>query len=1112
MPSISTGPPHSRSVSVNGGGPVSPDSTSKINGTGVMKPHNRVYPHIEDLINIQPDVDINSPIRKILQDAEVLAKQADTLLDFRRPDIALQEHLKASRLVAEIIPRHKDYPSLQTNQGDLHRVYVGLVKRIKGQDAKFDTVVKDIKEDNLRSGVLPIKKGQSDLTLNGAARNGESGHSRAQSLQTPTANGASKLVQNNVRHQSQGRDPLSALPSSAPNGDHARKKPPVQPKPEALHGKALPISSHAPDTDLTARFARLRSVAPQNITQDPRIRTQLIPVPLPPQLGVPSTSSLRPGNPPTTIRPVGPREMPSVPTTIPGSTKTVLDVQIPAMPKPPDAIYSPAGDSAATINLPSSVSRNASYIGNGKNNVAPPVSRAVPTPMVSESMPDYFSPAHKAEDSGTPQNVKKSLDNLIPKETNISAQTLFDLVAKGLQILLVDLRTREEFDRGHIMAKSIICIEPVTLRQDISAEELVDSNVLSPDFEQKLYENRCSFDLVVFYDQSSASMKPNSSVAYSNAYLERFSKAVYDYSYDKKLSRRPLLLVGGLDAWIDLLGPNSLQRSATLGGNSLKPARPVGRVTMSREYRRNHLPRSNSARQSRPFSKEEEKQWDETINKDMNRKEEGDEDSEEFSYARTTEDFLRKYPELPSIQESMISTHPRTSLQTQVEQFDSVPRPPARPAPALPRQRSSGISEKGPTAAYTMSSVSDTITPKSPKAGLTGLDNYCAKTCYVNSVLQCLSATPSLRKYLIDEYRYPTTPRPPKKSDEVGDNPPQLLTRNLANLLTILWSGNYDWVMPKTFLNYVNALNAKKLPPFEKAASGFGGSLRQHDAHEFLTFIFDVLMDELNLLRDQKDYSLTDADAKHLKMPIMDSCILEWKRYQQSNDSIFSREFTGLMFTIFKCVKCSYTNRKWEPMNAYQVYFPERFHPSDRNPHPPTRVGLKELLQDTMNFGPTWEEMPDYKCEECGGKGRQSVRFAHLPNYLVLYFPRFGFTVGGKVVKLKTHIDLNMSDFNMKSYHITDHEDVRPSPDAEEGFQVPPNYEAYAAAMHSGDSIDHGHYVALARNPDRNASGDAKYWHRFDDRRVSKTTLKDLENDGFSMAVLFLKRKGSVRP
>ena len=783
---IPTGPPQSRSASINGNGPVSTETMSHVNGT---KAGARVCPHIDDLLNVEPGININSPIHKILIEVETLAKQADTHMDFRRPDIALQEHIKASSIVAQIIPRHKDYPSLQSSQSNLHRSYMSLVKRVKGQEEKFNTVIKDIREDNQRTGVLPTKKGQSAAAVNGVVRNGDTGHSRSHSMQSPITSGTSGL--NNERTHLPDGNALKniGLSTSNANGEPARKKPPIHAKPEALHGKVLAAATHGPDTELAARFARLRSLPSQTITQDPRIRTQPIPITL--QAGVqPPISSHKP---PTMTRPIGPRELPTVPTTKPSLQESRVDLHIPTMPKPPDAIYSPAGDSAATINLPSSVSRTALYMSGAKNDSAPPVSTAPPTPLVVNSMQDYFTPAHKADQDGILSLTRKRMDHNFANDTQISAETLFDLSKKGVQILLVDIRDRGDFDSGHIMSQSIICIEPLSLRDGMSAEELGNSNSISPDAEQRLFENRDKFDLVVFYDECSTSIATSN----KKAKLDQFSKAVYDYGYDKKLMRRPMLLVGGLEACIDLLGPNALERSATLDGKLLKPARPLGRVTKPRDFRRNHLPRSSSVRQSRLFSKEEEKAWDDTINKDMNRDDE--EESEEFTYARTTEDFLRKYPELPSIQESMVSSRPRASVDRQVQQFDSVPSPPARPAPALPRQRSSGISERGPSTAYTMS-LADSISTKSPNAGLTGLDNYCAKTCYVNSVIQCLSATPPLRKYLIDEYRYPTNPRPPKKPDESGDNPPQLLTRNLANLLTILWSGNYDWVMPKTFL------------------------------------------------------------------------------------------------------------------------------------------------------------------------------------------------------------------------------------------------------------------------------------------------------------------------
>lgn len=752
-----------------------------------------VYSHIDDIMSVRPQVDINSSIRKILQDADLLSRQADTHLDFRRPELALQEYLQASIIVAETIPRHKDYPDLQTNNGDLHRAHTGLMKRIKAQDPKFDAVIKTIKENNLANNTRSKRDGHSDTSLNGAA--------------DQKTNHGSNITAS------------SSVLSSSSNGLQGRKKPPVQPKPEGLHGRALQASNQPAaqsqisqiDTDLATRFAKLRGLHPQNAMhaqsamQDSRIRTQPILIPSSVRTPAQSPSTPRSAKGLTTVRPAGPRELPSVPSSIAGNGKIALDLQIPSMPKPPDAIYSPASSAdAASINLPSSVTRSSSYLGSTKNTSAPPISKVVatPTPTITDNRSDYFSPAHKIENGASSQNVDKRNFPDIPNEPYVDAVSLFQYLGLGtqtLRLLIIDLRNREEFDGGHIMAQAILCIEPITIREGMSAEDIGESMVLSPDAEQKLYEKRHEFDLVVFYDQSSLSL--NSGGQYDNNYMEQFSKAVYDYGYEKQLRRRPMFLRGGLDAWVDLMGPRALKTSDSSFAGVLKPAGPLGRFSVARDFRRNPPRGTRQPRPySRPFSKEEETKWDETIKDEANNKDKlADADSEEFSYARTTEDFFRKYPELPSIQESMISSQPRYSNREGHHEFDAViPRPPARPAPALPRQRSSGISEKSPIATYAMTSTANSITPINSKAGLTGLQNT-RVTCYVNSVIQCLSATPVIRLYLLNQYTYPQTPHPPAKGGEQGP-PPQLLTRNLTNLLRILWSGQYDWVMPKTFL------------------------------------------------------------------------------------------------------------------------------------------------------------------------------------------------------------------------------------------------------------------------------------------------------------------------
>jgi ubiquitin carboxyl-terminal hydrolase 8 len=53
-----------------------------------------------------------------------------------------------------------------------------------------------------------------------------------------------------------------------------------------------------------------------------------------------------------------------------------------------------------------------------------------------------------------------------PNDTIISVDALYSYLSKESQvtILLLDVRSREEFDEGHIYARSVVCIEPIVLR------------------------------------------------------------------------------------------------------------------------------------------------------------------------------------------------------------------------------------------------------------------------------------------------------------------------------------------------------------------------------------------------------------------------------------------------------------------------------------------------------------------------------------------------------------------------------------------------------------------------------------------------------------------------
>ncbi|KAE9380852.1 cysteine proteinase [Stipitochalara longipes BDJ] len=1091
-PVATNGPPHARGSSVNGGVPINATNGVKPSGMDGMKGTNRVFSHLDDLLAARPDADVNWPMRRLLQEGELLAKQADTHLDFKRPDVALQEYIKASIVAVELIPRHKDYPSLQTDRGDLHRLYNGLNKRITAQHEKFAGVKQVIKENNARSGVKSSLQIGAERTQGNGVPNG---HARTQSSQSPATNG------------------------SVTNGTPPRQKPPVQPKPDALHGNAIRPQSGGsiPNTDLAARFANLRTPEPK---QDPRIRTQPI---LVPALAGSTTSPVQTGNYTTMNKATGPRDFPSVPRTIPRSTPLPLGVNIPSMPKPPAAVYdSPIrGPEAASANLLSS--RSSSYKINGNKASAPPISTVGPTPTQVDNRTDYFDlaqPAHTSGDDGYSRKQPKRAPVLSDSPT-VLADELVDLLKQSSQsfrVLLVDLRSREEFDTGHIMSQFIICVEPITLRRGISGEELAESMVIAPDLEQDLYDQRDEFDLIVFYDQSSDSLKSSKSGnSETQSILNDFVSAVYEYGYDKRTKRRPKLLSGGIEAWVDLLGPNSLKTSLN-GANldaarsGLKSGRPLSRTSLGRAH---NLPmKRRRTYSSRPLTKEEEQQWDSTLKEESVVRSPAPDDSlaEDLVYARTTEDFFRRYPELPVIQESMIKPMSTSSApRSHDEEFTSmVPRPPARPAPALPRQRSSGISERGLTAQYAHT-AGDTITQPRVVQGLTGLQNP-NNLCYMNATLQIISATPFLRDMLLRHQHPPPIPIPSKEGETSA--PLQLMVRSLSNLLNHLWAGQYDFVTPNTVRKYINTLhvgnNIKDSRIRERA---FGGSARQHDSMEFFLWLFNVIADETNPRRNIPEWNLDNPlEINSLNAdPSVRRATSQFRKKKLYNVASELIDRTDIMeMGVVTCKKCKASRRSWQNNNFKMVTVKKE---------PPVQRLVDALARDT-GIG-TLEEVRDFGCESCGTlnpDGSAKVVFGGkdgpvlaeqwrfqvwLPDYLWINLNRYD----NALQKIETLFTFPEKGLDLSSTFVP--EDPPTDYQIPRQQQGPFKYDVYAVIQHGGSTIAGGHYWTLQRSPDKPTTGGngSGAWHKFNDSVVTPASFRDTQTSNTS--AIFLVRQGA---
>ncbi|KAI5464053.1 hypothetical protein BGZ63DRAFT_376798 [Mariannaea sp. PMI_226] len=733
-----------RNIPMASGGVFSPPPPNGRHG-GDNRPGAAPIPHIDDILKAPRDVDMTQSMRKLLESAEASLRQAELSRDFNRPAVALKEYIRASVIAVQLIQSHRDYVFLRDEHNDVARIHSALLKKISQQDASFGRIKQDIIADNKRTGVAPVgsRPGSSQ---------GTDAYSRSRSESPTKGLRDSKSSNNAIQPQV--------------NGSPARTKPAIQPKPPALHGNAISSNrlslglSTSAAQDLAARFANLRGPQPSP-GQDPRIKTHPLP------------------------KPAGPRSMPPPP---PRPPKIDISTNVPSLPKMPDAVYSPArGSISGESSRPPLSTPRGTFTRTGST------ASSVPGTPTSASQPqtDYFSPTQSYTNTAIPPTAPPNPIPVPQGETITAEELKYAMTCRG-SILLIDVRAQEDFNEGHIMARSVICIEPsILMRENLSADQIAESLVLSPNNEEMEFQDRAKKDLIVFYDQDSEAM-PRNARNPDGIVLVSLRRALVDFNYGNELKNQPKLLKGGIDAWIDLMGRGSLQ---SVSQNTLSRKNAVSEGT-----RGGPLQRSKSKFTARSHKPAVAKAWEETIrNEEM-------ETASSPTFVRTVDDFHRKFPPVPE-KESMTSptqpsSRPAYGSSHKVDLNTDLPSPPARPVPALPRSSFSRLSEevddtasipppRPPTKAIEQQSTGDSN--RTP----TGLNNP-RNWCYANSLLQCLLASPEFGRELANSV-WAEKYKAPKKKDEKIDNP-QLMTKIISNLFHWMSTGKFQYMKAQTLM------------------------------------------------------------------------------------------------------------------------------------------------------------------------------------------------------------------------------------------------------------------------------------------------------------------------
>uniref|UniRef100_A0A4X2K2Y0 Ubiquitin carboxyl-terminal hydrolase 2 n=1 Tax=Vombatus ursinus TaxID=29139 RepID=A0A4X2K2Y0_VOMUR len=325
---------------------------------------------------------------------------------------------------------------------------------------------------------------------------------------------------------------------------------------------------------------------------------------------------------------------------------------------------------------------------------------------------------------------------------------------------------------------------------------------------------------------------------------------------------------------------------------------------------------------------------------------------------------------------------------------------------------------------------SENQTSKSTQ-GLAGLRNL-GNTCFMNSILQCLSNTRELRDYCLQRLYL--------RDLNSSSHAHTALMEEFAKLIQTIWTSSAnDVVSPSEFKTQI-----------QRFAPRFVG-YNQQDAQEFLRFLLDGLHNEVNRVTVRPK-----SNPDHLDhLPDEEKGRQMWRKYLEREDSRIGDLFVGQLKSSLTCTECGYCSTVFDPFWDLSLPIAKRGYP-------------EVTLMDCMRLF-TKEDVLDGDekptCCRCRARKRCTKKFSiqKFPKILVLHLKRFSES-RIRTSKLTTFVNFPLRDLDLREFasENTNHA----------------VYNLYAVSNHSGTTMG-GHYTAYCRSP---VTGE---WHTFNDSSVT---------------------------